>query len=801
MQSTRTASSEWIVCFAPSSTLDIVASSLLKIRQSLISKSNQSASFSSNTTDFHDFRCFSNSTDFNFDMRHRSDSDQVLIPEEIDSQILQVWPMLSATLLSHLIVHWQPCMALKSQHQLLYSLFILVPPVMSLKSLISGVVSLSKSVPVDDQQRVALEISNIIHGIFLEKNLEYILQESKLSFRVNTSTHQQLRGDNRMVDFFLTYLCGVMDNSNLARAEFDRSLSLVLSLPDRMIAALQGNFSQDFHLRPEKYFPALVDSVFRAFEIAYTQLPESSKRAAEILSRIQRLGYSASIGSQFVTHLMRIEADADGQKNICFHLFWSFSTSNLDVLLEAIISAFEKLQDHEKSARLVSLLFSDVPVESLRGSCDTVYRCLTKGYFLTRPKSLFFLKVVVDILQSHRGGAFGKNDLLYTATRNILEVWSDTSLLKQGSMELQKYISIALQACLQKLGKEDAESSMLLPLILRGIQIHLDHPLSELKRQGMITAEIFSRVIDPLNPLKLRDDEDEIESPNLSASLHRNFSSENIHLQEPENLHTKESSTLKKQAEDPDQDVFQRNNQNDSASDSDSDESLEAYDLQEDTKTQDRKKFPKYLRVCWENIRSQETELVQGAFSVAEELIRKNDVELDDLCVPFTRSMLHIENESGVPDFAEKKRKILTALIASRPALVARFLCQQFYGRDYDISQRILMLEVMELGAEEISNVHVSEAAQFTANKLVQMKPVLEQTLGKTRRTHQKPKPIHAAPNPFHNVAPYFFYGLFGNYDKTPAGYDDNIHSAWPSAGWLFCRILHNCITMRSVSN
>lgn len=89
---------------------------------------------------------------------------------------------------------------------------------------------------------------------------------------------------------------------------------------------------------------------------------------------------------------------------------------------------------------------------------------------------------------------------------------------------------------------------------------------------------------------------------------------------------------------------------------------------------------------------------VENALQVAEQLVRAMPEELDNAAADLSSALVHVRCSTveGEEDTAEDKRHgALVALLASSPLASVGVLTRELYSPHVDVSQRLLILDVM----------------------------------------------------------------------------------------------------------
>ncbi|XP_068642099.1 uncharacterized protein [Aristolochia californica] len=326
----------------------------------------------------------------------------------------------------------------------------------------------------------------------------------------------------------------------------------------------------------------------------------------------------------------------------------------------------------------------------------------------------------------------------------VVGLWSTRKFVQSATLEQQAYITAAVGFTVEKLSKEELEKTKdVLHSILQGVSCRLESPNYLVRKMGNCVALVFSRVIDPMNPLYLDDTckEDPIDWEFGFTTLHRKISDATLdEAKRSTSVAEKEIVDTKKQAKqeatrasidkeisefrlvDPDEIIdpvtlnnehFDKDDDDESNSDTSSDSSLQPYDLSDDDSDL-KKKFSQLSDIIAALRKPDDRDGVESALDVAEKLIRTSPSELRHICGDLAKALVHIRCSDvtieGEEESAETKRQnALLALVVMCPFESVDTLIKLLYSPNVDVSQRILILNVMTEAAEELANVKVSK--------------------------------------------------------------------------------------------
>ncbi|RZR85013.1 hypothetical protein BHM03_00011940 [Ensete ventricosum] len=278
------------------------------------------------------------------------------------------------------------------------------------------------------------------------------------------------------------------------------------------------------------------------------------------------------------------------------------------------------------------------------------------------------------------------------------------------------------------------------------IYSRLESPINLVRKMASSVALVFSKVVDPKNPLYLDDDCSEIIDwefgfkrkdvvttyetikDKLNATLSKDTEKDKLDATlskvTESASHAKRLKDTKHHAVDGgklisecrvDHCAGMPNNEHASAeedddegknSDASSSDSLEPYDLSDDDT--DMKVFSQLGDIAAALRKPDDPDGVERALDSAEKLVRATPDELPHYSGDLVRALVHVRcsdvTVEGEEDSAEGKRqKALVALLVTCPFESLDVLTRLLYSPNVDVSQRILILDVMTEAAQELS--------------------------------------------------------------------------------------------------
>lgn len=346
-------------------------------------------------------------------------------------------------------------------------------------------------------------------------------------------------------------------------------------------------------------------------------------------------------------------------------------------------------------------------------------------------------------------------DIGYRRTRELLDIvqrlvviWSKSEFVRSTPMEQQAYITAAVGLCLEQMSKEELEATKnVLHSILQGVSCRLESPIHLIRKMASSVALVFSKVVDPKNPLYLDDDHCEIVDWEFgvipqprrpvgashvtgshpydlgSLSCKEETSGDAVKQEDGLNVNIAQDTKLKgaglvdfgkmsNPAMFSDGDLPDEEDDIESkASEASDDSSLQPYDLSDDD-TDLQRKISQLADISVALRKADDPDSVERALDVAEHLIRASPDELHHIAGDLVRALVHVRCSDiaieGKEDSAEGKRqKGLIALLVMSPFESLDVITKLLYSPNLDISQRILILDVMTEAAQELADAKI----------------------------------------------------------------------------------------------
>ncbi|KAG6478638.1 hypothetical protein ZIOFF_062081 [Zingiber officinale] len=315
------------------------------------------------------------------------------------------------------------------------------------------------------------------------------------------------------------------------------------------------------------------------------------------------------------------------------------------------------------------------------------------------------------------------------------------------------YITAAVGLCIEKMSKDELETTKnVLHAILQGVSCRLESPINLVRKMARAVALVFSRVVDPKNPVYLDDDYSENIDWDFGFTSQRKDVMDNGETSQSEATgslpNERESVTHGQRLKDtkhyadndgkiilakrvnpskvsnpamPSNVLISAEEEGDCSKNSDaSSDSLEPYDLPDDNDA-DTNKFSQLGDISAALRKPDDPDGVERALNIVEKLVRALPDELPHHSGDLIRALVHVRCSciavEGEEDSAEEKRhKALVALIVTCPFESLDVLTKLLYAPNVDVSQRILILDVMTDAAQELSESIITRTNYHPSN-------------------------------------------------------------------------------------
>lgn len=388
-----------------------------------------------------------------------------------------------------------------------------------------------------------------------------------------------------------------------------------------------------------------------------------------------------------------------------------------------------------------------------------------------------------------------RRPLLLQVLKELLETWGSSSAIRHTPLPQQRHVSKAVLICLAHLREPELRDSRdeLLASMMAGVKCRLDSSLPPVRCLGMVVAEVISARIHPEGPpLKFQYEEDELSLELLALASPQpagNGASEAGISLAP--------ATAEPPAETPTEIVDGGGPEAQLAgsdSELDSDDEFVPYDMSGDRELKSSK-APAYVRDCVEALTtSEDVERWEAALRALEGLVYRSPTATREVSVELAKVLLHLEEKTCVVGFAGLRQRALVAVTVTDPARVADYLTSQFYALNYSLRQRMDILDVLTLAAQELSRpgclgrapqpgspspntqcLPAAAASQPGSAVTSDWRVVVEERIRSKTRRISKGGPRQGpagGPSRFSSVAGHFFFPLLQHFDRPVVTFD-----------------------------
>uniref|UniRef100_A0A8C8E5M2 Telomere length regulation protein TEL2 homolog n=1 Tax=Otus sunia TaxID=257818 RepID=A0A8C8E5M2_9STRI len=554
-------------------------------------------------------------------------------------------------------------------------------------------------------------------------------------------------------------------------------LSKIVCLPDHVSNKLQGKNPPIFF--PQNYFPFLGGAVIQVLQKISDSLRGGLDCSISFVSHV--LGKVCVHGRQEEILSVLLPCLTDLTKSDCIwqRICWRLVECVPDRWMEAVLLGFVQ---RAPGADVLSRLLGNLVVKNKKAQFVVTQKVLLLQYSHTT--------VVLQNLLGYLSLDSLRRALLVKVLLELLETWGSSSAVKHSPPEQQQYISKAILICLSHLKEHEIESCReeLLTSMMEGVKCHLDSSLPQIRCLGMIVAESISSKINTDGPvLKFQYEEDDearelksllVQTPPFGVvpSLPDDDRNEKADAALPSVLESNKKSCTAAPVMPGDE----------SDAELDSDDDLIPYDMSEDKEL--KVKAPVYIRDCIEVLAgSEDVDKWETTVKALESLVRKNPAATREVSVELAKILLHLEEKTCMEGFGELRQRAQVAVLTTDPIPVAQYLTSQFYSLNYSLRQRIDILDVLVLAAQELSypKSHGKTKHSDAPKPSIQLLPgsdsskdwrriVDERIKSKTRRfaMGRSQVEVAAVPNEFSSVAGHFFFPLIQHFDRPLTTFD-----------------------------
>ncbi|XP_034717304.1 telomere length regulation protein TEL2 homolog [Etheostoma cragini] len=550
-------------------------------------------------------------------------------------------------------------------------------------------------------------------------------------------------------------------------------LGRIVALPD--LAANRLHPKNKTLFLPQQYHPLLATNMLTALERTCQALKDGTDCSltfvAQTLGKVCIQGHSGLVLAVMAPRLSACTRSDMVWQRVCWKLLENVPQRCMESVLTGLVQA---VNGPDALGRIIGNLV----LTNKKAQFVITHKLLLLQYKYETQ----VLRIVLGYLAADRN----RRPLLIQVLRSVSQAWANPSAVKHTPLEQQLYVSKALLLSVSLLRDSELQElrSELLQCMLGGMQSHLDSSVVRIRRMGMVVGECLSSCMD-INNTKLKFEYNHDEESQELLSLMTPVASDELEAEPanrvdcpPETGETTPST----------QNVSSQNKSNtEPDSDLDSDDELTPYDMSGDQEIMEAPP-PRYLRDCLEALISSEDAVrVELSLRAAEGLVRKNVFATREISVQLTKVLLHMEDKYSINSFLSLRQATMVALTVIDSVPVTRYLTTEFYSLNYSLRQRLDILEVLALAAQELSkpinekrnpSMGISASMDLTlypGDNPVHWQQVVEKRIqSKTKRLGKgaTQPPAEATPNRYAPVAGHFFFPLLSNYDKPQVTFD-----------------------------
>ncbi|XP_059834861.1 telomere length regulation protein TEL2 homolog isoform X2 [Hypanus sabinus] len=503
-------------------------------------------------------------------------------------------------------------------------------------------------------------------------------------FRQNRSVEilERFLREHRMAEL----IWEVSQDGELPQTDREPLLARIAALPDHMANKLRERNRAAFY--PENYYPLLGHEMLSALERVKQRLRGGSDSSlsfvSQLLGKVCIQGHSDGVLGVLVPKLALLTQSDCIWRRICWRLVECVPERWMESVLSGVVQRAE-------GPEVLSRLLGSIVLKNKKAEFLLTHKLLLLQYHHKTS--------VLQSLLGYLAREVTRDTLLIEVLKRLLEIWGSRSAVRHSPIEQQVYISKAIAITLGELSQAQTQHhrAELLSLMTGGVDCHLDSSLVRVRRLGMVVAECISAKVDTREyrlTFQYEDDDEvrEIRSLCTPRPLSSWESPPQPHRNGESQTDTRQEATESRGS-----------NQTETESELDSDDELVPYDLSADSELC-RSQAPVYVGDCLEVLlASDNPERVEGSLKILEDLIRKNPNAAREVSVELTKVLLHLEDKFGIVGFTGLRQRALVALTVTSVVPVTQYLTSEFYAVNYSLSQRMDILDVLVLSAQELA--------------------------------------------------------------------------------------------------
>ncbi|XP_076616930.1 telomere length regulation protein TEL2 homolog [Chaetodon auriga] len=573
----------------------------------------------------------------------------------------------------------------------------------------------------------------------------------------------------RLADLLWSYCqeAGPSDSPQLRETLLGR----IVALPDLTANRLHLNNKPLF--LPQQYYPLLATEMLAALERTCQALKDGTDCSltfvAQTLGKVCIQGHSGVLLAVMAPRLSVCTRSDMVWQRVCWKLLENVPQRWVESVLTGLVQAVS-------GPGALGRIIGNLVLKNKKAQYVITHKLLLLQYkYETR-----VLRIVLGYLAADRE----RRPLLIQVLRSVSQAWANPSAVKHTPLEQQLYVTKALLLSVSLLKDSELQElrSDLLQCMLGGMQSHLDSSVVRIRHMGMVVGEYLSSRID-ISGTKLKFEYDQDEEIRELLSLMTPITGDEPEAEPADRVDVPQDTNETS----PQNESSQNKSEPQPDSDLDSDDELTPYDMSGDQQISEASP-PRYIRDCLETLISSEDPVrVELSLRVAEGLVRKNVFAAREISVQLTKVLLHMEDKYSINGFLSLRQATMVALTVTDCIPVTQYLTTEFYSLNYSLRQRLDILEVLALAAQELSKpitekrgpsmgiAASTDVTPYPGDNPVHWRQEVEKRIqSKTKRLRKgtSQPPAQATPNRYAPVAGYFFFPLLKNYDKPQVTFD-----------------------------
>ncbi|KAG7160931.1 telomere length regulation protein TEL2-like [Homarus americanus] len=619
---------------------------------------------------------------------------------------------------------------------------------------------------------------NLLEACYLEEDVNALLMIVSGAKLEKARVAVNLLERIILSDCFLHCLlrhCSLFLRHERERAMWDETVRHLITLPERIANKLQNKAPET--LLPRIYCKVVAYNILQAVYCVADGLSHDVSGSVEAIGKL--LGQLCYV------------SDTEAVLTPLVHWLKIWSREN-PIVQRVSHRLFQHIPDMVRERLIVTLLKMEVDHKTLYillgdsgiVSPKTKY-LLTQKFLITKhlPKV-----TSVPAIVGYLAASQSSHQVLRTALLQLLDTWCDKSIMTHTSFEYHVHITRGIMSCLAHFTTADVDHCKheSLQKMLHGVANHLDCPDHQMKLIGMVVAEELTKVLHADGPslkFEYKDNEltlnlkhlmclgkDDTKNTNSETALENDDGTlekgENIlwmkefrkeledigMIKKGESINSfkktcivSENVKAENEKSSAGNETFeipgeQKLSVDDSEELDSDDDDYQPYDMSGDTPLL-KVKEPSYSQEVLEYLIEDEAEKVAAALKVSEKIVCQESKIMDsELALELTKVVLFLEDKYNTENFEENRSNTLTALTVSYPSECALYLAGEFYERNYNIKQRIDILQTLSTAALRLSGTDAIKMLDGSA------------TVNKDKRVVTR--------NEMKNVAGCFFFPL-----------------------------------------